>query len=319
MGATQSVAPHCAVAVGPASRRPPKHDPQALSLLADLPLELLNLVLVCLDAVTVCRLERCGRWFYAWSRAVSPPAPLSCPWVVLSGGRFSTRDDALPDVLPDGNKALRSACERAMELRRLRRRLARCRMADASGGWWPRRELLVVDGHLADALPLRVVIVGLDFAGKTTLLYQLRVGPVATSIPFIGFTLEEVALRGRVVLTAWDVDGGTCTRPMWKWYYNDAIGLVFVVDAADVERLERARCELHLLVDAAPSRPLLVLANKCDRPGALGAVMLSERLELHALDGRVRWHAEACSTETGEGLEAGMVWLHEAIRATFFA
>lgn len=81
----------------------------------------------------------------------------------------------------------------------------------------------------------RVLIMGLDAAGKTTCLYRLKLGEVVTTIPTIGFNVETVT-AGNLSITAWDVGGRDKMRPLYRHYYQNTQGVVYVLDSNDRER-----------------------------------------------------------------------------------
>merc|ERR1719361_2692355 len=83
---------------------------------------------------------------------------------------------------------------------------------------------------------MRILMVGLDAAGKTTVLYKLKLGEVVTTIPTIGFNVETVEYKN-VSFTVWDVGGQSKIRPLWKHYYNNTQGIIYVVDSNDRDRL----------------------------------------------------------------------------------
>merc|ERR1712147_221716 len=89
----------------------------------------------------------------------------------------------------------------------------------------------------------KIVMVGLDAAGKTTVLYKLRLGEVVTTIPTIGFNVETVEYKN-INFTVWDIGGQDKIRKLWRYYYHNTQGLVFVVDSNDRDRIEDAREEL---------------------------------------------------------------------------
>ncbi len=78
----------------------------------------------------------------------------------------------------------------------------------------------------------RILMLGLDAAGKTTILMKLKLGEVIQSIPTIGFNVEAVKFKN-ITFNVWDVGGQDKIRPMWKHYYQNAEGLIFVVDSSD--------------------------------------------------------------------------------------
>ncbi|EDM04598.1 ADP-ribosylation factor 1, isoform CRA_c [Rattus norvegicus] len=90
---------------------------------------------------------------------------------------------------------------------------------------------------------MRILMVGLDAAGKTTILYKLKLGEIVTTIPTIGFNVETVEYKN-ISFTVWDVGGQDKIRPLWRHYFQNTQGLIFVVDSNDRERVNEAREEL---------------------------------------------------------------------------
>merc|ERR1719197_2217196 len=82
----------------------------------------------------------------------------------------------------------------------------------------------------------RILMMGLDAAGKTTITYKLQLGEVVHTIPTIGFNVETVTYKN-VNMTIWDVGGQTKIRPLWRHYYQNIDGIIFVVDSNDKERM----------------------------------------------------------------------------------
>jgi len=166
----------------------------------------------------------------------------------------------------------------------------------------------------------RILLVGLDAAGKTTILYKLKLGEVVTTIPTIGFNLETVrrAGGGRITsFTAFDVGGRDKIRPLWRHYYQGTDAVVFVVDSNDRERLEDAKVELDKMLDEELLKdcPLLVFANKQDLPGRLSVEDVARGLGLDSLCGPRKWHVQGSCATTLEGLWKGMDWLTSAVQA----
>jgi len=156
---------------------------------------------------------------------------------------------------------------------------------------------------------MRILMVGLDAAGKTTILYKLKLGEIVTTIPTIGFNVETVEYKN-ISFTVWDVGGQDKIRPLWRHYFTNTQGLIFVVDSNDRERLSEAAQELNKMVneDELKDSVILVFANKQDLPNAASASELTEKLGLHNLRGR-KWYVQtACATE-GKGLYEGLDWL----------
>ncbi|KAL5291418.1 arf1.2 family protein [Megaselia abdita] len=110
---------------------------------------------------------------------------------------------------------------------------------------------------------MRMLMVGLDAAGKTTILYRLKLGETIITIPTIGFNVETVEYKN-IKFTVWDVNGQDKIRPLWRHYCLDTEGLIFVVDSNDIERIDEAKEELRRIieVDELKDAVLLVFANK---------------------------------------------------------
>ena len=155
---------------------------------------------------------------------------------------------------------------------------------------------------------LRALMLGLDAAGKTTILYKLKLGDVVSSVPTIGFNVETVEFQ-KVKFTVWDVGGQDKIRQLWKHYYQNTQALIYVVDSSDKERVEIAREELQKMLseDELKDAVLLVLANKQDM-GVMSVSEVVEKLGLHTLRGR-EWNIQGTCALTGDGLHDGFQWL----------
>ena len=228
-----------------------------------------------------------------------------------------------------------------------------------------------VFGKLFGKKDVRILMVGLDAAGKTTILYKLKLGevrtprleigssslrrtllcarrwlrprlggggeggqdggsggdPVAlsahapppshaqivTTIPTIGFNVETVEYKN-ISFTVWDVGGQDKIRPLWRHYYQNTQGVIFVVDSNDRDRVGEARDELHRMLNEDELREamLLVFANKQDLPNAMNAAEITDKLGLHSLRQR-NWYIQSTCATTGDGLYEGLDWLSTSI------
>jgi len=112
---------------------------------------------------------------------------------------------------------------------------------------------------------LRILMLGLDAAGKTTILYKLKLGEVVSSVPTIGFNVETLEYK-KIKFTVWDVGGQDKIRLLWRHYYQNTQGLIYVVDSSDKDRVELAKEELHRMLGEEELRDavVLVFANKQD-------------------------------------------------------
>ncbi|GBG26783.1 ADP-ribosylation factor [Hondaea fermentalgiana] len=152
---------------------------------------------------------------------------------------------------------------------------------------------------------MRILMVGLDAAGKTTILYKLKLGEVVTTIPTIGFNVETVDYKNI----------SDKIRPLWRHYYQNTQGLIFVVDSNDRDRIEPAREELHKMLNEDELRDavVLVFANKQDLPNAMTAAEVTDKLGLHSLRSR-NWYIQATCATTGDGLYEGLDWLSATLK-----
>ncbi|KAA8495757.1 ADP-ribosylation factor 1 [Porphyridium purpureum] len=160
---------------------------------------------------------------------------------------------------------------------------------------------------------MRILMVGLDAAGKTTILYKLKLGEIVTTIPTIGFNVETVEYKN-ISFTVWDVGGQDKIRPLWRHYFQNTQGIIFVVDSNDRDRFVEAREELHKMLGEEELRNavLLVFANKQDLPNAASTAELANALQLPNLRQR-SWYIQACCATNGEGLFEGLDWLSEEL------
>ncbi|XP_050262305.1 ADP-ribosylation factor 1-like [Quercus robur] len=156
---------------------------------------------------------------------------------------------------------------------------------------------------------MRILMVGLDASGKTTILYKLKLGEIVTSIPTIGFNVETVEYKN-INFTVWDVGGQDKIRPLWRHYFQNTQGLIFVVDSNDRERVAEARNELHRIIVEFElgNAVLLVFANKQDLPNSMSASEVADKLGLYSLNQRP-WYVQSASTTSGQGLYEGIDWL----------
>jgi len=167
---------------------------------------------------------------------------------------------------------------------------------------------------------MRILMVGLDAAGKTTILYKLKLGEVVTTIPTIGFNVETVEYKN-ISFTVWDVGGQDKIRPLWRHYYQNTQGIIFVLDSNDKERCDEstssehsAKEELHRMLaeDELRDAILLVFANKQDLPNAMSVQEVTERLQLNTIRNRA-WYIQATCATTGDGLYEGLDWLSQTL------
>ncbi|GBB97975.1 hypothetical protein RclHR1_03110007 [Rhizophagus clarus] len=169
-------------------------------------------------------------------------------------------------------------------------------------------------GRLWGEKEVRILILGLDGAGKTTILYRLQIGEVVTTIPTIGFNVETVTYKN-IKFQVWDLGGQTSIRPYWRCYYANTDAVIYVVDSVDRDRMSTSKEELHAMLDEEELRDaaLLVFANKQDMVGAMSAAEVSDALGLGTLKNR-QWSIYKTSAVKGDGLTEGLDWLVNIIK-----
>jgi len=164
--------------------------------------------------------------------------------------------------------------------------------------------------------PAKVLIAGLDSAGKTTILQRLKYGDKVSvsTMPTLSFNAETFRAHN-VQLSVWDVGGQDQLRLFWRHHYTGTQAIVYVVDSNDEERVEKSALELHAMVQDRELRNavLLVLANKSDLPHALSLAEVKRRLRLAELTA-VKWEAMRTCARTGDGLREATKWLAANIK-----
>ena len=162
-------------------------------------------------------------------------------------------------------------------------------------------------------ITMNIVMLGFYGSGKTTMLYELKLGEVVSTIPTIGFNVEVVEYKN-ITFRVWDIGGQNKIRDLWRYYFENTQALIFVVDSADKERIDEAAQVLNHLLTQEELRDavLLVYANKQDL-GVMSVAEVTEKLGLHKIHGR-EWYIQGTSAMTGDGLYDGMDWLCKACK-----
>lgn len=165
-----------------------------------------------------------------------------------------------------------------------------------------------------------VLILGIDKAGKTTLLEKLKAQyskleglPPDRIVPTVGLNIGRVeVLNSKLVF--WDLGGQLGLRSIWEKYYEEAHAVVFVVDAACPSRFEDSKSALEKVLRHEDLRgaPLLILANKQDLAEAVSADELARYLDLKKLDERA-YTFEGVSAYDGTGIKESVDWLVEVM------
>ncbi|KAG0501904.1 hypothetical protein HPP92_001976 [Vanilla planifolia] len=166
---------------------------------------------------------------------------------------------------------------------------------------------------------MRILMVGLDNSGKTTIVLKINGEDTSIISPTLGFNIKTIKYQ-KYLLNIWDVGGQKTIRSYWRNYFEQTDGLVWVVDSSDIRRLDDCRMELVNLLkeERLSGASLLVLANKQDIQGALKPTEIAEVLNLSSTDKTRHWRIVGCSAYTGEGLFQGLDWLVQDIASRIY-
>jgi len=165
---------------------------------------------------------------------------------------------------------------------------------------------------------VRILMLGLDNAGKTTIWKKFNGEDINSISPTLGFNIKTLEHNG-FQLNIWDIGGQKSLRSYWRNYFESTDGLVWVVDSADKIRMEDCNAELQNLLqeERLTGATLLIFANKCDLPGALTAEEIKTALNLNTITSH-HWRIVWCSGVTGQNLLEGIDWMLNDIAARIF-
>ena len=165
---------------------------------------------------------------------------------------------------------------------------------------------------------LRLLILGLDNAGKTTILKKFLGEDTSEIAPTLGFQIKTVE-HNDFKLNFWDVGGQTTIRSYWRNYFEQTDGLIWVVDSGDKLRLESCRDELQKLLqqEKLAGATLMVFCNKQDVAGALSPKEIRDVLMLDKIEGR-HWSIVPCSAVSGQGLLEGIDFIVSDIQQRIY-
>ena len=168
---------------------------------------------------------------------------------------------------------------------------------------------------------VRLLILGLDNAGKTTILRKFSGEPIDKIEPTLGFNIKTLEHRS-YKLNVWDVGGQRTIRAYWRNYFEQTDGLIWVVDSSDRARLEMCRDELFSLLgqEKLAGASLLIFANKQDLANSLKLEEIADILQLNTNNkfSKRHWSIIPCSAVTGDGLVKGMDWMTDDIANRIF-
>ncbi|VUC32013.1 unnamed protein product [Clonostachys rosea] len=177
---------------------------------------------------------------------------------------------------------------------------------------------------------MRILMLGLDNAGKTTIVKKIMGEDVNTVSPTLGFIIKTIDYDG-YKLNIWDVGGQKTLRSYWRNYFEKTDALIWVVDSTDRLRIDDCRIELQGLLQEevrmettlCPTNmrlagaSLLVFANKTDVEGCMNEQEILSALELENVRTH-HWHVLQCSAMTGRNLKEGLAWVVEDAKKRLF-
>ena len=158
----------------------------------------------------------------------------------------------------------------------------------------------------------KIIILGIQNAGKTTILYRLSLGQLVQTTPTIGSNVEEISYNN-VKLQAWDLGGQESTRSVWDVYFVNTDAIIYVIDTHETN-YEESKNQFYKLLEneALKNTVILIYANKQDLQGAKGVNEIMQIYEFDKIKDHI-WHIQPCSAQTGEGLVTGMKWLSDQL------
>eukprot|EP01100_Stratorugosa_tubuloviscum_P002848 TRINITY_DN1673_c0_g1_i1.p1 TRINITY_DN1673_c0_g1~~TRINITY_DN1673_c0_g1_i1.p1 ORF type:complete len:176 (-),score=43.98 TRINITY_DN1673_c0_g1_i1:113-640(-) len=158
--------------------------------------------------------------------------------------------------------------------------------------------------------PVKILIVGLDGVGKTTILRKLKLGNAVEIKPIVDIEINiEVIKYTAMSFIIWDIKR---QHKMWRDYFNGAQALIFVVDSNDRDRLSESTNKLHQLIrerQQPNNSIILIFANKQDLPTAMSISELTQKLNLNSLSTN-KWFIQSTSAISGDNLYEGIDWLY---------
>lgn len=167
---------------------------------------------------------------------------------------------------------------------------------------------------------MRILMLGLDNAGKTTCVKKFCGKNTDSISPTLGFQITAFTFRN-CTLNVWDVGGQQSLRSYWRNYFESTDGLIWVVDSNDIGRLQDCKEELHSLLneERLAGASLLIFLNKVDIHTALTVEKIEAILDIDTIrQGRRHVHLCPCSAKSGEGLLNGIEWLVQDVSSRMY-
>jgi small GTP-binding protein len=162
---------------------------------------------------------------------------------------------------------------------------------------------------------VHILVVGINSAGKTSLVYRLKFGQEILTVPTVGYQVEPVKLQStdRLVFDMIDIGGASPIRSLWKQFFHKCDAIIYVVDAANRTRMEEAAREFERIRREKDCRrvPILVFANKQDLPNAANVHEVCKVFQM--MQDTNKCHVQPCCARDGTGVNEGMNWLRSTL------
>ncbi|CRH01506.1 ADP-ribosylation factor, putative [Plasmodium relictum] len=161
---------------------------------------------------------------------------------------------------------------------------------------------------------IRIIILGLDNAGKTTIVKRLMGEDIYKVNPTFGFTIETLHFNNHFI-NIWDIGGQKSIRHFWKNYYENVDGIIYVIDSSDLFRIQLCSYELKQILkeERLYGCSLLILSNKVDIENSLNISQIVDILKLNEMNIDRHWCINECSAFSGKGLLKSFMWLVDDI------
>lgn len=162
-----------------------------------------------------------------------------------------------------------------------------------------------------------LVFLGLDNAGKSTLLHKLKTNTVTQTKPTYHPCSEELKL-GNLRVNTYDLGGHESARKVWNDYFPAVDGIIFLVDSADKKRFDEAAEELEKIcsMESISKLPIVVLGNKVDMDGAVKEYELRQALNFDSIKqkGSRQMELYMCSITKDAGYDKALQFMEKELK-----
>ncbi|KAI5967081.1 hypothetical protein KGF57_000510 [Candida theae] len=163
---------------------------------------------------------------------------------------------------------------------------------------------------------IRMLVLGLDNSGKTTIVKNMFQEDVDGISPTMGFQIQSLSYRDYTI-NMWDIGGQTSLRAFWSNYFDKTDVVLWVIDGVSVERVQESYQELHDKIieqDRLVGVYLVIAINKIDLVAKSELKQLKDKVSKllsleEVIPERDHWNIELVSGKTGDGIEQVLQWV----------